>query len=883
MSWLDGLRHRIHVLVHADAYAREQAEERRFHEEMDALHGTGGTDILSAEATPLPPPPPSRPRGSRWSRWSDAIRQDLGFAVRGLVRAPGFTLLAALTLALGVGANGAVFSVLDRLFGQPPAGLQAPDDLRRLYLEFPDHPFDPGMVFPFFNYPAYSAVDAALDEGPRMAGWTPSRERRFEGSDGGFTARTAWVTHDYFDVLGVLPHRGRLFGPDEAGVATPRPVAVISHGFWERAYSSNPGALGRTFRMDSTTFTIIGVAREGFGGLDLSYTDVFLPLNTFPAPGQLGLPWYEWIGNYLQVVVRGGDGLDPQLSERATAGFGRQVLPEGRAPDSTAVVLPGSIIAARGVGAEAGTDAANQAVSLSMRMAGVSLMVLLIAGANLAGLLLVRSARRRHEIAVRRALGVSKSRLAWQLATEGLLLTGLALVVAVPLAGWGGATLRRLLLPDVHWAGGALDVRAVVAAALSAAAVGLLAALTPTLQSWWGTVGMGLRSGGPRGGRTGSLLRSGLLAAQAALAVVLLGGAGLFLQSLQNVAAIRLGFDVDELAWVAVRGDGADELGLQVELAARLESVSGVSGAALASAVPMFGSSATQVAAEGRDSVPDLGPGEYPSYNTVSPEFFAVTGMGLLAGRTFEAGDVDAVVLSQFMAEAFWPGESALGKCLYLGDPPGPCQEVVGIVENSRRFGIMDGPTQKYYRPRRADHTGGFVLLRVDPSRWTSIAAAVRAETVDRWGARNVEIRRMPDALEPQLRPWRLGAQLFTAFGLLALLVTVVGVYSVMAYAVSQRTHEMGVRVALGAGLRAILRLVVGEGLQVVAVGVAVGLAAALALGRLVESLLYGVSPNDPRALATAAALLLLTGALASLVPGWRAGRVDPARTLREE
>lgn len=879
MSLLDGLRHRLHVWLHTDDYAREQAEERRFHREMESQHGRVGPD------PPLPDLPPSDEEPSALARCLDALRQDLAYAIRGLVRSPGFAVLAVMTLALGVGANGAVFSVLDRVFGQAPRGVQEPDGLRRLYIQLPEHPIDPGMIFPSFNYPAYSAVDGAVDAGGQVGAWTPSTERSARAGDRELSVRTSWVTHDYFRVLQVDAARGRLFGEAEAGVEVPVPVAVISHAFWERGFASDPEVLGRTLEVESTTFTVVGVAEEEFAGLDLDYTDVFLPLNTFPAQGQLGLPWYEWTGNYLRAVARLPAGMaEEQLAERATAGYHRQVLPREQSPDSTAAVVPGSIIAARGPGSRAGTPHANQAVSLSLRMAGVSVIVLLIAGANVAGLLLVRASRRRHEVAVRRALGISRGRLISQLLTEGLVLTALAAAAAVPLAGWGGAVLRRLLLPDVQWARGVLDLRAVLFAVASATAVGLLAALTPVLQSRWGGVNAGLKVGPRGGGRSGSALRSGLLVGQAALAVVLLMGAGLFVRSLQNVAALRLGFDVEELAWVDLgTAPGSDEPGVRAEIASRLADVGGVSGTALARVPPMLGSSGTRIFLPGRDSLPEFGPAAYPSFNAVSRDFFAVTGMRILEGRTFAEEEENVLVVSDLMAATFWPGESALGKCLILGEPEAACQHVVGVAENSRRMRILEEPTLQYFRPMDPDAAGGVVLLRVDPRRWSAVADVVRDELGARFGPGEVAIRRMTEALEPQLRPWRLGAQLFTAFGLLALLVTVVGVYSVMAYAVSQRIHEMGVRMALGAGLRDILGLVVGAGLRVVALGVGLGIAVSLAMGRIIQSLLYEVTPQDPFAMAWAAGMLLVTGLAASLVPAWRAGRVDPARTLREE
>lgn len=884
MSWMDGLRHRLYVLFNAEAYSREQAEERRFHREMELMHlGRERIQLLPRTADGLSTLTPYPRKSSMAKRFLNGLRLDLGYAVRGLLRSPGFALMAALTLALGVGANAAVFSVLDQLFGQAPAGVGQPDSLRRLYIQLPEHPLDPGMIFPNFNYPAYSAVDGAVGSDGQVAAWTPSVEQTL--GDGELPVRVSYVTHDYFQVLQVGAARGRLFGAEQARVEVPSPVAVISHALRARAFASEPDVLGLSIDLDGAEYTVIGVTTEGFTGLDLNRTDVFLPLGNFPAQGQLGLQWYEWIGNYLRAVARIPEGAgDERFATVATAGYHRQVMPQGRSPDSTAVILTGSIIAARGIGARAGTAHANQAVSLSMRMAGVSLIVLLIAGANVAGLLLVRATRRRHEIAVRRALGISRARLASQFLIEGLVLTALAAAAAVPLAAWGGTVLRRLLLPDIHWARDALDMRAVLFALASAVVVGMLAALMPALQSWSGALGTGLRLTSREGGGRGAALRSGLLAVQAALAVILLMGAGLFVRSLDNVSALRLGFDVDELAWVSLgSAPAAAEPGKLEEVAARLAGMGGVSGTALAQVPPMMGSSGTRVFLPGRDSLPEFDPAAYPAYNTVSPGFFDVTGMRILEGRAFAEGERDVVVVSETMARTFWPQESALGRCIMLGEPDSSCQQVVGVAEDSRRYAIIEEPTLHYFLPRGYDAVGGVILVRVDHRRWDAAVNAIREELSGRYGPRDVTIRRMSEALEPQFRPWRLGAQLFTGFGLLALLVTVIGVYSVMAYAVSQRTHEIGVRMALGAKVSNILRLVVGSGLRVVAIGVAVGVAVSLALGRIVESLLYDVTPHDPVALAWASGVLLATGVAASFAPAWRAGRVDPAETLRPD
>jgi hypothetical protein len=306
-------------------------------------------------------------------------------------------------------------------------------------------------------------------------------------------------------------------------------------------------------------------------------------------------------------------------------------------------------------------------------------------------------------------------------------------------------------------------------------------------------------------------------------------------------------------------------------MASRLAGLGGVSSTALARVPPMMGSSGMRVFLPGRDSLPAFDPAAYPAFNTVSPGFFDVTGMRILEGRGFAEGERDVVVVSETMARTFWPQESALGQCIMLGEPDASCQQVIGVAEDSRRMRIIEEPTLQYFLPREANAPGGVILMRVDRRRWDAVGSAIRAEMSGPYEPRDITIRRMSEALEPQFRPWRLGAQLFTGFGLLALLATVIGVYSVMAYAVSQRTHEIGVRMALGARVSDILGLIIGSGFRVVAIGVVIGIAVSLALGRIVESLLYDVTPYDPVALAWAAGILLVTGVAASFVPAWRA------------
>jgi len=274
-------------------------------------------------------------------------------------------------------------------------------------------------------------------------------------------------------------------------------------------------------------------------------------------------------------------------------------------------------------------------------------------------------------------------------------------------------------------------------------------------------------------------------------------------------------------------------------------------------------------------------PDQFAQYNFISPEFFAVTGARILEGRGFEEEESSVVVVDETMAKIYWPGESALGQCLVTGTPDGECRYVIGVVEDQRSSRVIEEPMLQYFRPLPEGATPRAILLRMDPRRWSSVAAVAREEVYSRFGQGTARIGRMTDGLESQFRVWRVGSQLFTAFGVLALLITVVGVYGVVAYAVAQRTQEMGVRIALGAKMRDILRLVLGDGLRAVSLGVVLGVGVAFMLGRLVESFLYGVTPRDPIATLAAVAVMLAAGLAASFVPAWRAGQVDPCEALR--
>jgi predicted permease len=563
----------------------------------------------------------------------------------------------------------------------------------------------------------------------------------------------------------------------------------------------------------------------------------------------------------------------------------RSVHLHGYEYDSTSLVKAGPIVRALGPGKR------EQELSISSRLAGVAIIVLAIACANVANLLLVRATRRRREIAVRCALGVSRFRLCEQLLTESVLLAVLGGVAAVAFAYWAATALRRLLLPNVQWADGAVDLRALAFVGTAALVVGVIAGLAPAFQATRPDLSNSLKAGARESAYQRSTLRTLLLVAQAALSVVLLVGAGLFVRSLNNVRALDLGYDVEHSVFVrplfgASSPPKAEIAATIPSVAERLASAPGVEAIAYSAGLPMAFQSFGQLALPDRDSLPRLGDQRMPWYNSVSPGFLRATGVKLLEGREFSAADragaPGVLVVSQSMARAYWPGESPIGKCLIIGKRGSPCSTVVGVAADVHGMSVVEAPHRQapmqYYIPSAQANEYNApqnIIVRIH-SQNIGAFSRVAAQELKRAFPTMVRPRivAMSQTLEREFRPWRLGAVLFTAFGALALIVAAIGVYSVVAYAVTQRMHEMGVRIALGAGLSDIVGLVTTETFKVVAVGVALGILASLALGRLVASLLYGLSPRDPMVMAAAAVVLCAIGVAASLVPAWRASRV---------
>jgi len=706
------------------------------------------------------------------------------------------------------------------------------------------------------------------------------------------------VTWDFFPLLGVRAERGRFFGEEDDRVDAPG-TAVVSHEYWRAALGADPGVLGRTLEITGEPYTIVGVAPPGFTGVDLAPVDVWLPL--LAAGVRLsGCGWVDSRRWYcMSAVVRIAPGADVAAArDEATALLvngrrqgiqaGEYAAKEDMYPGDARVALD-PLIAARGPEASAESKVARW-------LGGVSVVVLLIACANVANLLLARGTRRRREIAVRLALGVGRTRLVGVIVVESLALALLGAVAAVALAHWGGDVVRRALLPGVLFPDPAFGGRALLFTLGAAVVAGLFAGVVPALQATRAVLAGDLSMGaGTTSGRR-SRTRALLTVAQAGLSVVLLVGAGLFVRSVSAVRSLDLGLDVDRLliATLEFRTRGSGFLGMEdpernevyASAMERLRGSPDVEAVAGTSSPFQWGTGA-RLRVPGRDSLPRL-PGGGPYVQDVTPSYLTTVGLRVLRGRDLSPSDGPGAervaLISETMSRTLWPDEEPLGQCLLVGDTE-ECTTVVGVVEDASRGQIREDPYMTYYLPlaQREGRTlqGLYIRTTGDPERTAAALAPVLRGMDPR--VRFATVRSLREQIDPQTRSWTLGATMFSVFGLLALLVAAVGLYGVLAFDVAQRTRELGIRTALGAERTRLLRSVVLDGVRLALVGVALGLGVALAAAPRVGALLFEVSPRDPVVLSVVATTLVAVALLAALVPALRATRVDPVTALRTE
>ena len=882
---------------------RELGEELRFHRarlERDAQEG--GADPAEAgyaarrrlgNVTHI-----HEAARDRWSwPWLDHFLKDLRYAVRGLRRSPGFTATVVLTLGLGIGANAAMFGVIDRLMFRPYPYLRDPGRVHRVYLQWNERErtrTTSGMEYT--RYLDLKRWSTSFDLYAGVAGGTMA----VGTGDAARERSVLSVSASFFDFFKLRPALGRFFQPSEDVTPKGAPVVVLGYAFWQTEFGGR-NVLGETLQVRNIPCTIIGVAPKGFIGVQIGPEDLapalYLPITTSAGYAERQedattyFTTYHW--GWMGVIVRRKPGVSDAAAsaDLSQAHLKSWNAERAQTPDMTPAEVAKPVAIAGAIRTAAGPGAGLEAKTL-LWVTGVAVIVLLIACANVTNLMFARVLKRQREFAVRLALGVSRGRLVAQSVTESLLLASIGCVAGLAIAQWGGVALRRLFLRDGTSLDVVTDSRSLLVAAAFALVAGLLTAVGPAWLAVRGDLAGSLKAGPREGTYHRSPARTALLVAQGALSVILLVGAGLFVRSLDRVRGMRLGYDIEPVLMVHrnLRGTQLDS-SAQVTLGRRLlegaQAIPGVEHAAWVSSIPFWATSGTNLFVAGIDSVRRLG---RFTYQTSTPDYFEVMGTRILRGRPFtaedRAGTPRVAVVSEAMAKVLWPGREALGQCMRVEADTMPCTTVIGIAEDAIQRDLLADQRFRYYLPIEQFHPSGgsFLLARMKGGQAASQVEAVR-KALQRVmpGQTYVTVTPMQEIVDGQRRSWQVGATMFVAFGVLALLVAAVGLYGVISYNVAQRMHELGVRIALGAQARDVVRLVVGQGVRFAVAGVALGLALALLAAKWIQPLLFQQSAKDPATYAVVAALLLAVALLASAVPARRATRADPNTALRSD
>lgn len=804
--------------------------------------------------------------------------QDLRFAARLLRKNPGFTTLAVLSLALGIGVNTAIFSLVRAVLlpslPVPDAGMLVSIYHRHTrgqeYLSSTSYP----------DYEYYRDHNRVLS-GLMAYGRVPMSVRIGEQAE---QISGELVTANYFSVLGLRAAVGRTF------LAEDRTAAVLGDRLWRERFGGDRHVVGRTIGIGRHVFTIVGIAPPGFRGVVLDWGDppeLWVPMAAFRyavpiLPEDLlqlrGDDWLLVTGRLKPGVSRA----QAQAAIRGLAGQLAQGFPEIH-HDWTAELLPLSR-------ARFWPSYRHSIVVFLELLGAVTGVVLLIACFNVANLLLTRGMKRQREIAVRLALGAGRGRLVRQLATESVLLSLLGAVVGVAVASWTSALIRSYPRPfkiplavDTH-----MDMPALSFALLLSLATGVLFGLVPARRASRPDLVLSLKSEAPGPGLRGLVLRHALVAAQVALSLVLLVGAGLFVRTLRNAQASDPAFQIGNAVLVkldlAVAGY-ADERGRQFYTQAleRARSLPGVASPALVWMPPL---------GDMRGGTDVLPPGAarplQVNWNIVSPGYFRALGLRLERGRDFNDRDAQSAppvaIVNEVMARRFWPGGDPLGKLLDRANPKSPPLEVVGVVRDGRMQSFREDMRPCFYRPVAQSYVSEMTLVARAPGGPELALAEIRRElrALDK-DLPVADAETMHARLNRALSQERLTASLLSGLGLLALALAVIGIYGVMSFSVAQRTHEIGIRMALGAQAPAVLAVVLRHAAILLGAGLAMGWAAAAMVTRYAASLLYGVSPTDPGTFVAVASLLAAAAMIASYLPAQRAVRVDPAVALRHE
>ena len=804
---------------------------------------------------------------------------ELRRACRGLLRSPGFTLAAILILAIGIGANTAIFSLADAVILRPLPGIAEPAGL----VDLAGHSV---------SYPQYVDLRDGSTATAKVAA-ASYRSLSLWNADQARMASGAVISANYFDVLGVIPALGRFFLPaeNEGGEA----VAVLSDGLWHREFGADPAILGRSIRLNGTSVTVVGVAPKGFrGSAFANFPDLWVPIGTWPrlATGPLAnfdIHSRNW--GWMNVFGRLEPGASPEQA-RATllTILRRDAAAHGEDFDAEQWSVIPTAVAATG----AGEHQAFGPPQVFAVLSGAVLTALLIACANLANLLLARGASRQKEIAVRQALGASRSRIAGQVLAESLLLSLAGGGAGLLVASWIVSLVSRVRLIEDLTVGlfrPELGPRAFAFAAGLSALVGVLFGVLPAWRAARAPVAPVLAASSSTVVR-GAALNKILVAAQVALCLTLLATSGLMGRSLVRALSIDLGLQTRGVTVAQVnlglaRYDGPRALTFAAELPRRLEGTPAVRTASWTSSLPLSGSREEEsIEIEGQTPAP--GPRPVVDTAAVGPGYFRALGIPVVSGREFEASDrlgsAGVVVVNRTAAARFWPGTNPLGRRFTVANLP---WTVVGVVEDAKSASLTDAPAPQIWTPvlqsPPAALSGLTLIVKSDLSH-DAVAGLIRDEIHALDSALPVsQIGPYSDVVAARLLPQRAGAALLGAFGVLSLILAAVGIYAVVSWSTRRRTAEFGIRLALGARTADVRALVLRSMAGSVALGAACGLALSAAAGLALRSALYGLAPLDPTSLAAATLVLGASALLAADLPARRAARTDPLQALRQE
>jgi len=807
---------------------------------------------------------------------------DLRIGARLLRRTPAFTTIAALTLALGIGANTTIFTVVNALLIRPMPGISRPDQLVLIgrtqggqgfdtfsyldYLDYRDHATRLSGIGAYYGAPAHLSTGGASDR-----------------------VRAGVVSANYFRVLGVTAAAGRTFLAEDDGAPNAHPVVVLSYGLWRRRFGGDSSVVGRRVTINAHAYTVIGVAAEGFTGLERNTSyDLFVPLAMTGAlrPGferALGARDAVW----LDLFGRLAQGTTDVAAESELQGIASQLArayPESNAERGVAVV--------GGIGFDPSSRRAVQ--SFAGILLGVVAVVLLIACANVANLLLARGAARRQEFAVRASLGASRARLVRQLLAEGVLLSLIGGVLGFALGVGTARLIVRLPLfaNSLTIIDPAPDGRVLFFTAVVAIASALIFGVPSAFRASRTELVTSLKTGTPGGGIRRSLFRNGLLVSQLALSIVLLVAAGLFLRTLGALYATPPGFDTGHvlIATVDVALQGYDEprgRRFYDELEQRAASLPDVTNAGLAYMLPLGGGGWDTRIYPAEIAPAKEDPGLKTDINAVSASYFSTVHVPIVRGRGFantdRPGTPSVAVVNEVIARQLWPDQDPIGKRFRLGRE-GEVLTVIGVAQTAKYRSLVESSRPFFYRPFAQVYQTPMTLHLSTTGDPRVLISAVRqlVQSLDK-DLPVYRIQTLGDRLAGSVSMQRTAAILVASYGLLALLLAAIGLYGSMTYVVARRTREIGIRMALGARTALVMRQVLREALVLALLGAALGIIVAIPSARLLRSQLFGVEPGDPMTFAAVTISLVAVAVVAAFSPAWRATRVDPVVALRAE